>query len=147
MPGGRGMLTSAKREKRDLGTILPLARDLSDSPEQEKMGWRGGEQSVSVEGKEPSQTPKQNAEVERDVPLSQLDPLRRRAPGSHSRDTYPQPSGCRAGTSWPGPCFRSHLPTPGQLAPGAPGRGPVPIARVGARSRAWSRREALGALG
>lgn len=62
-----------KRGVRDLESLLQLARDLSGFPEQEKMEWSLGESyriRVSVEGKEPIQTPKQNAEMEREVPFS-----------------------------------------------------------------------------
>lgn len=62
------MLTGAKQEGKDLEISLPPARDLSGFPKQEKVGWSLGEIwiSVSVERKEPSQTPKQNAERRRD---------------------------------------------------------------------------------
>lgn len=39
MPRERGMLTGGKLEGRDLGTSLPLARDLSGFSKQETVGW------------------------------------------------------------------------------------------------------------
>lgn len=41
-PRGREMLTGGKLEGRDLGTSLPLARDLSGFPEQETVAWSLG---------------------------------------------------------------------------------------------------------
>lgn len=73
--------------------------------------------------------------------------LRRAGPAEDWRapDTHPPPSGCRAGTSWPGRCLPP--PAPERPVPGAPGRGPAPAGRAAARGSAWSRREALGARG